>query len=74
MRVLLHDSTAGVEADEMLHALVSGLLVVVASSLVGTWVVLRGLTFLGEALAHARDPRRGRRAWCGASIRCSARR
>ena len=56
MRVLLHDSTAGVEADEMLRALVSGMLVVVASSLVGTWVVLRGLTFLGEALAHAVIP------------------
>ena len=56
MRVLLHDSTAGVEPDEMLRALVSGLLVVVACSLVGTWVVLRGLTFLGEALAHAVIP------------------
>jgi ABC-type Mn2+/Zn2+ transport system permease subunit len=56
MRVLLHDSTAGVEPDEMLRALVSGLLVVLASSLVGTWVVLRGLTFLGEALAHGVIP------------------
>ncbi len=56
MRVLLHDSTAGVEADEMVRALVSGLLVVLASSLVGTWVVLRGLTFLGEALAHGVIP------------------
>ena len=40
----------------MLRALVSGMLVVVAASLVGTWVVLRGLTFLGEALAHAVIP------------------
>jgi len=56
MRVLLHDSSAGIEADEMIRALVSGMLVVVASSLVGTWVVLRGLTFLGEALAHAVIP------------------
>lgn len=33
-------------------ALVAGLLTVVAGSLVGTWVVLRGLAFLGDALAH----------------------
>ena len=29
---------------------------VVAASVVGTWVVLRGLTFLGEALSHAVIP------------------
>jgi ABC-type Mn2+/Zn2+ transport system permease subunit len=56
MRVLLHDSSVGIESDELLRALVSGLLVVVAASVVGTWVVLRGLTFLGEALAHAVIP------------------
>ena len=56
MRVLLHASSAGIESDELLRALVSGLLVVVAASLVGTWVVLRGLTFLGEALSHAVIP------------------
>ena len=56
MRVLLHESSAGLEPDELLRALVSGLLVVVAASLVGTWVVLRGLTFLGEALSHAVIP------------------
>lgn len=33
-------------------ALVAGLLVVCTATLVGTWVVLRGLTFLGDALAH----------------------
>jgi ABC-type Mn2+/Zn2+ transport system permease subunit len=56
MRVLLHDSSAGIEPDEMFRALVSGLLMVVAASLVGTWVVLRGLTFLGEALSHGVIP------------------
>ena len=56
MRVLLHASSAGIESDELLRALVSGALVVVAASLVGTWVVLRGLAFLGEALSHAVIP------------------
>lgn len=36
----------------MRSALLAGLLTVVASSLVGTWVVMRGMTFMGEALAH----------------------
>ncbi len=36
----------------MLNALVAGLLTVVATSVVGTWVVLRGMSFLGDALAH----------------------
>ncbi len=36
----------------MRNALAAGLLTVVASSLVGTWVVLRGLAFIGDALAH----------------------
>ena len=35
----------------MQRALIGGLLAVVATSLVGTWVVLRGLAFLGDALA-----------------------
>lgn len=34
------------------RALVAGLLTVVTTSLVGTWVVLRGMTFMGDALAH----------------------
>ncbi len=33
-------------------ALWAGLLAVLATSVVGTWVVLRGLSFLGDALAH----------------------
>lgn len=36
----------------MRNALVAGLLTVVASSLIGTWVVMRGMAFMGDALAH----------------------
>ena len=36
----------------MRNALWSGLLAVVATSTVGTWVVLRGMSFFGEALGH----------------------
>lgn len=32
--------------------LVAGLLTVVMTSVVGTWVVLRGMSFMGDALAH----------------------
>ena len=41
----------------MQRALIGSLLAIVASSLVGTWVVLRGLAFLGDALAHGVNPR-----------------
>lgn len=40
----------------MQRALLGSLVAVVATSLVGTWVVLRGLAFLGEALAHGVIP------------------
>lgn len=40
----------------MQRALVAGILAAVACAVVGTWVVLRGLTFLGEALAHGVIP------------------
>jgi len=36
----------------MQRALVAGLLAVVTTSVVGTWVILRGLAFMGDALAH----------------------
>ena len=36
----------------MRNALWAGLLVVATTSVVGTWVVLRGMSFFGEALAH----------------------
>lgn len=48
-----------VEAFEpafMQRALIGSLIAVVATSLVGTWVVLRGLAFLGDALAHGVIP------------------
>ena len=36
----------------MRDALLAGLLTVITTSMVGTWVVLRGMSFLGDALAH----------------------
>ncbi len=36
----------------MQRALLAGLLVALVASVVGTWVVLRGLSFMGDALAH----------------------
>lgn len=36
----------------MQRALIAGVLAAVTCSLVGTWVVLRGLSFMGDALAH----------------------
>lgn len=40
----------------MQRALIGGIVAVVATSLIGTWVVLRGLAFLGDALAHGVIP------------------
>lgn len=40
----------------MQRALLASMLAVVASSVVGTWVVMRGLSFLGDALAHGVIP------------------
>ncbi len=40
----------------MLRVLLGGTLAVVTSTLVGTWVVLRGLSFMGDALAHGVTP------------------
>ncbi len=36
----------------MRNALMAGMLTVIGSSLVGTWVVMRGMAFMGDALAH----------------------
>lgn len=36
----------------MQRALLAGLVAAAASSVIGTWVVLRGLAFVGDALAH----------------------
>ena len=38
--------------DFLRNTLYAGLLTVVASSLIGTWVVMRGMSFMGDALAH----------------------
>jgi len=40
----------------LLRALVGGSLVAVLCAVVGTWVVIRGMAFLGEALAHGMLP------------------
>lgn len=40
----------------MQRALIGSLIAVVATSIIGTWVVLRGLAFLGDALAHGVIP------------------
>lgn len=39
-------------SNSMRHAAAAVALTVVCTSLVGTWVVVRGLSFLGDALAH----------------------
>jgi ABC-type Mn2+/Zn2+ transport system permease subunit len=38
------------------RALLAGGLVAVSSALIGTWIVVRGLTFLGDAVAHGALP------------------
>jgi ABC-type Mn2+/Zn2+ transport system permease subunit len=48
--------TEAFEPAFMQRALIGSLVAVVATSLVGTWVVLRGLAFLGDALAHGVIP------------------
>jgi ABC-type Mn2+/Zn2+ transport system permease subunit len=44
--------TDAFSSDITQRALLAGLLVAVTTALVGTWVVVRGLTFMGDALAH----------------------
>jgi ABC-type Mn2+/Zn2+ transport system permease subunit len=48
--------TEAFEPQFMQRALVAGVLAAVATSVVGTWVVVRGLAFLGDALAHGVIP------------------
>ena len=48
--------TEAFEPTFMQRALLGALIAVVATSVVGTWVVLRGLSFLGDALAHGVIP------------------
>jgi zinc/manganese transport system permease protein len=42
--------------DFMLRALAAGVLAAVLCAVVGTWVLVRGMAFLGEALAHGMLP------------------
>jgi manganese/iron transport system permease protein len=48
--------TAPFELEFQIRALVGGSLAAVALALVGTWVVIRGMTFLGDALVHGVIP------------------
>jgi ABC-type Mn2+/Zn2+ transport system permease subunit len=48
--------TTAFEPEFMQRALLAGLIASVACAVVGTWIVLRGLTFLGDALAHGIIP------------------
>ncbi|MEZ5238406.1 MAG: zinc ABC transporter permease AztB [Microthrixaceae bacterium] len=48
--------TQAFEPEFMQRALAAGVLAVVATSVVGTWVVIRGLAFMGDALAHGVVP------------------
>lgn len=48
--------TEAFEPAFMQRALAGSLVAVVATSVIGTWVVLRGLAFLGDALAHGVIP------------------
>lgn len=43
-------------ADFMVRALVGGALAAVLCAVVGTWVLVRGMAFLGEALSHGMLP------------------
>ena len=50
------DLLAPFALDFFQHALLGGALVAVLCAVVGTWVVVRGMAFLGEALAHGMLP------------------
>lgn len=52
MPILLEPFTA----DFVLRALIGGALVALVCGVVGTWVVIRGMAFLGEALGHGMLP------------------
>jgi manganese/iron transport system permease protein len=48
----MHWLTVVFETSLMQRALMAGVIASIATGLVGTWVVIRGLAFLGDALAH----------------------
>ena len=43
-------------SEFMVRALVGGALVAAVCAIVGTWVVVRGMAFLGEAISHGMLP------------------
>lgn len=52
----VHWLTEPFTADFFLRALLGGALVAVICGVVGTWVVIRGMAFLGEAIGHGMLP------------------
>lgn len=56
MTDLLSDALAPFALDFFQRALQGGALVAILCGVVGTWVVVRGMAFLGEALAHGMLP------------------
>lgn len=52
----MHWLTDPFTADFFLRALLGGALVALICGLVGTWVVIRGMAFLGEAIGHGMLP------------------
>jgi zinc/manganese transport system permease protein len=52
----VHWLTDPFTADFMTRALLGGALVAVVCGVVGTWVVIRGMAFLGEAIGHGMLP------------------
>ncbi len=54
------------------RAFVAGALLSVVCALVGTWVVLRGMAFLGDAMAHGMLPGVALAALAGVDLRLGA--
>lgn len=52
----MHWLTEPFTADFFLRALLGGALVAIICGVVGTWVVIRGMSFLGEAIGHGMLP------------------
>ncbi|MBL3699981.1 zinc ABC transporter permease AztB [Leucobacter luti] len=52
----MHSTLAPFATDFFLRALLGGSLVAVICGVVGTWVVIRGMAFLGEAMGHGMLP------------------
>ena len=55
----MHWLTDPLSADFVLRALLGGGLAAVICAVVGTWVVIRGMAFLGEAIGHGMLPASG---------------